>query len=78
MTYSVFFMEEANADINNIVDYISQDNGNNALRFIEQLQQRIEDTLSMVPKGGRRFAGARYIVFGNYIYREKRNATNSY
>ena len=67
MTYSVYFTEEANADIDKISDYIAQDSPETALKFIDQLEQRITDTLSIAPHGGRQFAEARYLAFDNYI-----------
>ena len=67
MTYTVYFTDDANTDIDEILDYIARDSIETALEFIAQLQQRIDNTLSVMPKSGRKYSDARYFSFGNYI-----------
>jgi plasmid stabilization system protein ParE len=67
MAYQVYFTKQADSDIDSILDYIAQDSPENAIRFIDTLQQRIEATLSIAPHGGSSCGDANYISFENYV-----------
>lgn len=67
MAYQVYFTRQSDSDINEILDYIAQDSQENAIRFINRLQQRIETVLSIAPHGGLSCGDANYFSFENYV-----------
>lgn len=68
MNYEVIFTDVANQDFLEILDYIATDNPQNALRFIDKLQGRIKNTLSILPFSGVLYKeGIRLFTFDNYI-----------
>lgn len=67
MSYRVNFTELADHDLDDILDYIAQDNPVNAIRFIDQLEKRITKTLGIFPNGGNRYRSSRYFSFDNYV-----------
>ena len=67
MTYSVYFTGSADADLEDILDYIAQDSLENALYFTDQLQSRIINLLGEQPFTGLRHQDFYYISFDNYI-----------
>ena len=52
MNFKILFTDSANEDFYNIIDYIAQDSPTNALNFVEQLETRIKDVLSILPFSG--------------------------
>ncbi len=67
MNYVVEFTEFARADFFEILGFIAQDSPQNALKFIDTLQERIETTLSTFPNGGSIYKSFRYLSFGRYV-----------
>lgn len=67
MSYVVNFTDLASEDIDQIIDYIAQDNPQNALNFIDSLEQRINNVLTQFPKSGSKYKQAHYFAFDNYI-----------
>ena len=67
MEYQVYFTTLANADIDEIIDHIAQDSPENALNFVDTLQERIQTTLGTFPNGGSAYKDFHYISFDNYI-----------
>ncbi len=67
MSYRVNFTELADHDLDDILDYIAQDNPFNAINFIDQLEERITKTLGIFPNGGNRYKSSRYFSFDNYV-----------
>ena len=67
MSYRVYFTQLANADIDAIIDYIAQNSPQNALDFVTQLQERIENTLMTAPYGGSKCGDAHFFAFDNYV-----------
>lgn len=68
MNYEVIFTDIANQDFYKILDYIAQDSPQNALNFIDKLQERTKNTLATLPFGGASYKDSiRFLVFDNYI-----------
>ena len=67
MTYRVYFSRSARADLFSIIDFISADNPERALSFVDALQRRSVEMLAEFPKTGRKYKTMRYLVFDNYI-----------
>jgi plasmid stabilization system protein ParE len=68
MNYEVIFTDIANQDFYEILDYIATDSPQNALLFINKLQERTKKTLSTLPFSGVAYKeGFRFFVFDNYI-----------
>jgi plasmid stabilization system protein ParE len=68
MNYQVIFTDIANQDFYEILDYIATDNPQNALTFIDKLQERTKKTLSTLPFSGLSYKDEiRFLVFENYI-----------
>lgn len=67
MSYLVTFTDLASDDIDQILDYIAQDSPENALKFIDSLEDRITNVLSQFPESGSGYKGANYFAFDNYI-----------
>ena len=67
MSYRVNFTELADHDLDDILDYIAQDNPVNAINFIDQLEERITKTLGIFPNGGNRYRSSRYLSFDNNV-----------
>ena len=67
MSYQIRFTKGADQDIDDILDFIAQDSVENAIKFIDNLETRIEKVLSTFPAGGIRYKTARYFAFDNYI-----------
>lgn len=68
MNYKVIFTDIANQDFYGILDYIAQDSPQNALNFINKLQERTKNTLATLPFGGASYKDSiRFFVFDNYI-----------
>jgi addiction module RelE/StbE family toxin len=66
----VEFSPKAISDLENIGDYIADDNPRRAVSFIEELRQRCQQ-LEKFPKSHPKFAAlgknARYMAYGNYV-----------
>jgi plasmid stabilization system protein ParE len=67
MSYSVYFTQSADTDLDEILEFIAQDSPENALNFIDQLQSRIINTLEEQPFTGLRYQDFNYLSFDNYI-----------
>ena len=68
MTHRVYFAADARADLDRIAAYIARDNPARAISFIDELQRRTVDFLSLFPRGGTRYRKAtRYLVLSGYI-----------
>ncbi len=67
MEYSVYFTELADADIDEIIDYIALDSPEKALLFVDKLQSRIQTVLERFPLSGKRYKNTWYFSFDNYI-----------
>jgi len=65
--YKIVFTKAAESDLDNIIEYIAEDNPDRAISFVQELRMACTDTLALVPKAGAEFLDARYFVFGNYI-----------
>lgn len=67
---SVEFSPKANSDLENIGDYIADDNPHRAVSFIEELREHCKQ-LEKFPKSHPKFAAlgknARFMAHGNYI-----------
>ncbi len=71
------FTTLADADLNDILDYIAADTPARAISFVTELRDRVVKTLSVVPMGGARRGSVRFFPFGNYVvvyevYQEQR------
>ncbi len=55
MAYSVYFSDEAMADLEQISDYIALDSPVRSLTFFDELENRTVDMLSAFPLTGRKF-----------------------
>ena len=61
-------MPTAAADFWDITDYIAQDNPKRAISFIEELERKTNDVLSIAPQGGRLYKNqTRFFPIGRYI-----------
>ena len=67
MNYVVKFTDLASEDIDHIIDYIAQDSPQNALEFIDALEERIRAVLCQFPETGSQYKQAYYFAFDNYI-----------
>ncbi len=67
MKYEVYFTRMANSDVDEILEFIAKDNPQNALQFIDQLEERISNTLSTSPHAGSKCGDSRYFAFDNYV-----------
>ncbi|MCR5855924.1 type II toxin-antitoxin system RelE/ParE family toxin [Mesorhizobium sp. J428] len=67
MPYKVSFSTEANSDVDSILFYIAADSPATALNFVDRLESRIVELLSLTPSAGKRIGRARYFSFGNYV-----------
>ncbi len=67
MRYKVYFTEAADLDFDEIIDYIAKDSPQNALQFITNLQERIENTLSVTPYSGRSYGDATQSVYVHLV-----------
>jgi plasmid stabilization system protein ParE len=68
MAYEVIFTDIANQDFYRILDYIAADSPQNALRFVDKLQERANNTLAAFPFSGTSYKeGIRYFLFDNYV-----------
>ncbi len=68
MNYSIVFSEDADLELEDIIDYISQDNENNALKFSARMVSNIEEKLSFMPMMYREYKETmRIFPYGNYI-----------
>jgi len=67
VSYRINFTELADRDLDNILDYIAQDNPSNATRFIDQLEDRITKTLGVFPNSGSCYRSSRYFSFDGYV-----------
>jgi plasmid stabilization system protein ParE len=66
VTYSVYFTADARFDLDEIAEHIALESQMRALDFIDELQLRIRNTLSVAPNGGRRYKGeSRFLSFSN-------------
>ena len=66
MTYSVYLTVDARFDLDEIAEHIALESPKRALDFIDELQRRIRNTLSVAPNGGRRYKGnTRFLSFSN-------------
>ena len=57
MAYSVYFVDDARADFEQIAFYIAQDNPHRAISFIDELERRTIDTHSVHPLSGPVYKG---------------------
>jgi plasmid stabilization system protein ParE len=68
MNYEVIFTDIANQDLYEILNYIGAESPQNALNFIDKLQERTKNTLATLPFSGASYKdGIRFFVFDNYI-----------
>ena len=58
MSYVVRFTHLASNDIDEIIDYISKESPNNALGFIDSLEERVQTVLSLYPESGSKYKGS--------------------
>ena len=66
--YPVYFSPEATADLEEIALYIATDSPRRAITFIDELQRRAIDTLSVHPLSGPVYKGeTRYLSLGRYV-----------
>jgi plasmid stabilization system protein ParE len=63
----VLFTEHAEADFDDISDFIAADNPRRALSFVTELQERSIAFLSATPNAGTRVGEQRFAVFGRYV-----------
>ena len=67
MTYKISFTRLATYDLDEIIDYISLDNIEIALKFSSILQEIIKKSLWETPNIGVKYKSSRYLVIKNYI-----------
>ena len=68
MSHRVRFSDNAVADLDGIAEHIAGDNPVRAISFIDELQRRTIDMLSVFPESGTRYKGlTRFLVFSGYI-----------
>jgi len=67
MAYSVYLTKSADADLDEILDYIAEDSLENALNFTDQLQSRMVNLLSEQPFTGLPHQDFYYLSFDNYM-----------
>ena len=68
MTYAVYFSEDAKADFEQIAWYIAADSPRRAITFIDELERRMVDTLSVHPLSGPVYKGeTRYLSLDRYV-----------
>ena len=65
--YRVVFTSLADADLDDILDYIAADSPARAISFVTELRDRAVKTLSVVPMGGARRGSVRFFPFGDYV-----------
>jgi plasmid stabilization system protein ParE len=65
--YEVLFTDHAEADFDDIADFIAADNPHKALSFVAALHDRTVAFLSVTPNAGTRVEGQRFTVFGRYV-----------
>ena len=63
----VVFTSLADADLDDILDYIAADSPARAISFVTELRDRAVQTLSVVPMGGAKRGSVRFFPFGNYV-----------
>ena len=67
MNYTVRFTVLADYDFDEIIDYISLDSPENAIKFVRNLRERIKNILRTTPNIGVRYKKSRFLAFKNYI-----------
>ena len=68
MSHSVRFSDNAVADPDGIAEYAAGDSPVRAISFIDELQWRTVDMLSIFPESGTRYKGVtRFLALGRYI-----------
>lgn len=69
-SYRVAFSHLADADLDQILDYIAEDNPTRAITFVDELREYARDTISLAPKGGSYIAeiGAWFKPYKRYIF----------
>ena len=65
--YRVVFTSLADADLDDILDYIAADSPARAISFVTELRDRAVQTLSVAPMGGAKRGSVRFFPFGNYV-----------
>ncbi|MCY4137923.1 MAG: type II toxin-antitoxin system RelE/ParE family toxin [Rhodobacteraceae bacterium] len=65
--YRVVVTSLADADLDDILDYIAADSPARAISFVTEWQDRAIKTLSVVPMGGARRGSVRFFPFGDYV-----------
>ncbi len=66
--YAVKFMPQAIDELRGILEYITADNPQRAVTFVDELEQKTKSFLSSAPKGGSLYKGqTRYFPIGNYV-----------
>lgn len=68
MNYRVEIADSVRLDLEQIVEHIAWDNPSRARSFVDELEQRIRNKLSVAPRSGPSLTGEyRYSAFGNYV-----------
>ncbi len=65
--YQVFISEQADTDLENIAEYIAQDNPYRAISFTQQMLDSITSQLSSFPDLGIGYFDSAYIPYKNYL-----------
>lgn len=68
--YRVAFTDFADADLDEILDYIAADNPVRAITFVDELRDYARDSIGLAPKGGSYIAeiGAWFRPYKRYIF----------
>lgn len=68
MHYTVYFTNSVLFELDEIEEYIARDSPIRAISFVEELQQRMRDTLSTIPNSGRIYKqSTRFIALSGYV-----------
>jgi plasmid stabilization system protein ParE len=69
MATRVIISAMAGADLLEILDYISPQNLDRALSFVQEIQERASRTLATLPDGGAPYKGSlRYLTISGYVF----------
>ena len=67
MSFTVKFTRFAEQDFDEIIHHIAKDNPYQALKFVDELEKRTIQTLSVFPRSGSAYKGFRYLPLDNYL-----------
>jgi toxin ParE1/3/4 len=65
--YKIYRTGKATQDIKKIAEYISIDNPNRALTFVQELLGKVSTQISQFPHSGKAIKSFHYVIYKNYL-----------